>query len=398
MSDPFKVLDEDIWPLIFQHFDGNELRRITQVSKLWNELIGASRLCMKKIVCRIDRPNVQLKALSESVRQYENFKISPHGHYCELSEILQQFNVKNVLINDTCEKEVDHNEYVNFMKSFSDTVEYLQSGDIATKNVNRAITVDFPRLKKLHCSFTNRSAFSIFLGDNPLLESVILSSELNTRDDEFLCHDNIISEFLFKNQQIKNLWLLHLEKLFVYDISLKVTQKLRHFTFTTNYHKCPRHARENFIKFIKGQTNLVGLNMMGCRDKSVITALWNDKAVKFQKLFVIDCNFYDELHQFDLHENLTIEEIDFYLSSSYHASFLLFSAPNIIMYKIRQLSKQLLEFSLRNLKHLREIKYQSIDVDALKFYNDMQPCDKKLLKLKELDFFEYLNIDKRLNS
>ncbi|KAG5677192.1 hypothetical protein PVAND_006972 [Polypedilum vanderplanki] len=398
MGDPFRVLDIDIFPLILQHFDTNDLKKVALVSRSWNDLIGTSRQCMKRVICRIERPQLQLKMLEESVRQYENFKISPHGHYQELSEILTHFYVRNVWINETCVKEVDHSEYVNLMRSFSDTVEYLQTGDIATKNANRVITIDFPKLKKLHCSFSNRSAFSIFNGVNKQLETVILSSELNSRDEEFSTHENIITEFLTKNQQITNLWLLHLEKLFVYDISQKVTQKLRHITFTTNFQNLPQHVRENFIRFIKAQRCLEAINIMGCREKSILTSIWNN-GVKFRKLFVIDCNYYDELSPYDLEKNMNIEEIDFYLSSSVHAYFLLSAAPNIVAYKIRQLSKQLLEFSLQ-LKKLKEIKFQSIDAEALKYYKNLcyKSHDKKLPKLKELDFFDYLNIDKRLNG
>lgn len=404
MCDPFVILDEDILPQIFQHFDSNDIKKVSQVSRLWNDLIGGSRECMKRVVCRIDRPKTQLRAIKESPRRYENFKLSPHGHYSELTDLLSsRFYVRNVWINETCVKEVDHCEYVNLMRSFSDTIEYLQTGDIATKNANRVTTVDFPKLKKLHCSFSNRSAFTIFLGTNKQLETVILSSELNSRDgdEELSSHDNIITEFLAKNGQIKNLWLLHLEKLFAYDISLKVTQKLRHLTFTTNFQNLPQHVRENFIKFIKAQQCLEAVNMMGCRDKSILTSIWNGD-VKFRKLFVIDCNYYDELGPFDLEKNGNVEEIDFYLSSSVHAYFLLSAAPKIATYKIRQLSKQLLEFSLQQLKHLKEIKFQSIDADALKFYTEMakgfRNYNGKLPKLKEMDFFDYLNIDKRLNG
>lgn len=322
-----------------------------------------------------------------------NFRISPRGCYNDLSSVLGTFNVKNVWMNDTSDKEVDHCEYVNFMKSFSATVEYLQTGDIATKNANRLLPIDFPSLKKLHCSFTNRSAFSIFLGTNKRLDSVILSSELNTCDDDLTYHDNIISEFLSRNHQIRNLWLLHLEKLFMYDISSKVTQKLKHFTFTTNFQNSPRHVKQNFIKFIKAQKCLESLNVMGCRDKTVLIEIWNG-GVKFKKLFVIDCNFYEELSSRDLHENFNVEEVDFYLTSSLHAFLFLQSAPNIVAYKIRQLSKQLLEYSLCSLKQLKEIKYQSIDGDAVKYYRDVRRCGRKMCRIKELEFFEYLNIDK----
>lgn len=393
MSDPVKKLNEDVYPLIFQHFDTHDIKKVSLVSKLWNQTIGSDRQCMRKIICRIDRPNLQMHMLEQSSRRYENFKISPRACYEELSVILKSFNVKNVWLNDTCEKEIEHSEYANFMRSFAETIEYLQTGDISTKNANRVTSINFPKLRKLHCSFTNRSAFSIFLGDNKHLESVILSSELYSCDDEFMYHDNIISEFLAKNQQIRNLWLLHLEKLFVYDISSKVTQKLKHFTFTTNFQNSPRHAKQNFLKFIKSQKCLESLNIMGCRDKSVLVEIWNG-LVKFKKLFVIDCNFYEELHSFDLRENSNVEDIDFYLSSSLHAYFFLKAAPNIVSYKIRQLSKQLLEFSVNNLRCLKEIKFQSIDGDAVRYYREVRLSGRKQFRIKELDFFEYLNIDK----
>jgi hypothetical protein len=348
---------------------------------------------MRKVIFRIDRPRYQLQLLSESDRSYENFKISPHGYYEKLSEVLNNFNVRNIWMNETCDKEVDHNEYVKFMKSFAGTIEYLQTGDIATKNLNRVTKIDFPKLTKLHCSFTNRSAFSIFLGENKKLDSVILSCELDSSVDEFIIHNNVISEFLIKNYQIKNLWLLHLENLFIYDISAKVTQKLKHLTFTAYFQYSPQHAKENFLKFIKAQRCLQELNIMGCREKRILANIWND-SVKFAKLFIIDCNFYEELQMNDLYENPNVEEIDFYLTSSMHALCFLQVSPNIVKYKIRQLSKQLLEFSVHKLKRLREIRFQSVDSDAISYFNRLDTKFQHTLKLRELDFFEYVNIDK----
>lgn len=395
MSDPLKVLSEDIHRFILQHFDGNEIKKLSLVSKSWHDVIGSSRDCMKKLIYRVDK-QLQLEVLKQSTaRQYENFKVTPYGLLQKLTEVLEEFNIKNIWINEVCDKEIDHSGYIRLIQSFSQSVEYLQIGDIATKNSSSrsTIAVDFPKLKKLHCSFTNRAAFSILLGKNPHLESVILSSDMLTIDeDELLQHDNIIIKFLAKNCQIKNLWLLHLEKLFLYDISSKVSN-LKHFTFTTNFQNSPIHVRENFIKLIKKLPCFESLNMMGCRDKQILRQIWNEPE-KFKKLFVIDCNFHVDLLSHDLLKNLFVREIDFYLTSSLHVLFFLQNAPNIEEFKVRQLSKQVLEYSLLHLRHLKVIKYQSIDSDALKYYNEYKN-KRSALKLKELDFFEYLNIDKK---
>lgn len=400
-SDPFKILNEDVHQNILQHLDGNEIKKLSLVSKSWHQIIGSSRECMRKIICRVDK-QMHLDILKQSTRHYENFKVTPYQFVHQLTVTLEDFCIKNMWLNEICDKEINHSGYVELIKSFSRSVEFLQIGDIATKNYSNrsAIIVNFPKLKKLHCSFTNRAAFSILLGNNPHLETVILSSDLLTTDDnEFLHHDNVIVKFLAKNYQIKNLWLLNLEKLFFYDISSKVGH-LKHFTFTTNFHNLPADARDNFIKFLKWQGNFDSLNMMGCRDKRTLLEIWNS-SIKFKKLFIIDCNFYEELCTLDLQKNLFVKDIDFYLTSSLHALIFLQNSPNITQYKVRQLSKQLLEFSLRHLKYLKCVKYQSIDMDARKFYNEYKATiqnDNLSLVLKELDFFEYLNIDKKMTE
>lgn len=395
--DPFKVLSEDIHRFILQHFDGNEIKKLSLVSRLWHDVTGSSRNCMKKLIYRVDK-QLQLEVLKHTTtRQYENFKVTPYGLLQKLTEVLGDFYVRNMWINEVCEKELDHSGYIRLIQSFAQSVEYLQIGDIATKNSSSrsTIAIDFPKLRKLHCSFTNRAAFSILLGNNPNLESVILSYDsLAIDEDELLQHDNIIIKFLAKNsQKIQNLWLLHLEKLFLYDISSKVSN-LKHFTFTTNFQSSPPHARENFIKLIKSQGSFDSLNMMGCRDKKILTQLWNE-SIKFKKLFVIDCNFHEDLFSYDLQRNSFVIEIDFYLTSSVHVLFFLQKAPNIAEFKVRQLSKQLLEYSLRHLRCLKVIKFQSIDTDALKYFNEQKTVLNGSVKLKELDFFEYLNIDKK---
>lgn len=396
MCDPFLVLNDDIHRFILQHFDASEIQRLSCVSQLWYLTTSASRECMKKLIYSVDNES-QMKVLKWSSRRYENFKVTPY-FLVELTNVLKKFRIKSLRINEIYGKEIEHKDYIYLIESCASTVECLMLCDVATRNSSReAKAINFPNLRKCHCSFTNRTSFSILLGHNPKLEHVVISADLLSRDDdEFIRHDNVIIKFLMNNQNIQKLCFLNLEKLFVNDVSL-VTNAVKHFTFTANFINKPKYARDNFLKFLSAQSELEKLNMMGCQNKRILIEIWN--CAKSIKKFIIDCNIHDEINVLELQTHPLIEEIDFYLTSSLMAIFFLRASPNLKYLKVRQLSKKLLEHCIHECKQLEVITFQSIDLDAGLYYKEYRRSAKlsrrNFLRLQELDFFEYLNFDKR---
>lgn len=393
MSDPFAVLNEDIHRFVLQHLDFCDVLKGSLVSQFWYHTIGSSRECTDKLIYSIDTEH-QMRALTWSLRQYEHFKVIPFN-LREVASVILNFKVKSMRINELYGKKIEHSDYINFIESFARTVEYLTFCDVTTENSNRTLrVVDFCKLKKLHFTYTNRTALWILLGNNPQLNHVVISSNnLSAHDEEeFLRHDNVIIKFLRKNNKIKELCLLNLEHTFLYDISLCINT-IQSFTFTTNFMLKSTHVRDNFLKFLSAQPNLEKIHVMCCQNKRILVDIWN--SAKSVKHFIIDCNIHEDISSSDLQKNSFIEEIDFYLTSSLIVIFFLRASPNIKYLKVRQLSKYLLEHCLQ-LVNLEVITFQSIDPDAYSFYKkNINTVNSNKFRLIELDFFEYLNIRKR---
>jgi hypothetical protein len=383
-DDPFTVLNEDIHRFIFQHFDSSDVLSASLVSRLWYETLASSRECLNKLIYTIE--NVyQVKALQRTSRKYEHFKLTP---CClkELKDIFQTFKVKSMRFNELYGMEIDQAEYISLIESFASTVECLILCDVTSKNPSRILkVVDFCRLKKFHCTL-NQTALSILLGNNPRLEHLMISAN-SVRNEDEIRHDSVLLKFLRKNNRITSLCILNLEQIFLHDIS-SIIKNIKYLTFTTNF--LQNSMCENFLKFIEAQETLDKLHVMGCADKKILTQIWN--VAKNIKIFTFDCNVQNDSINYELTKKKSIKEIDFCLTSSVIAISFLRVTPKVEYIKVRQLSKQLLVNCI-HLKCLKLITFQSIDRDAYEFFIRNTSILNNL-KLQELDFFEYLSLNK----
>lgn len=388
--DPLGNALADSSDLILQHFNAKDVIRYSLVSMSWHEIIGSSRRCMRKIWLRIDRPTAQLSLLGRSPRKYENFRFQP-GCRAELAKLLKRFRPKIAMITDD---ETNHDDYFKFMLTLAPTIEQLHPGDAATVNALKLKTIDFPMLKELQYTISNRSAFSIFLGSNPRLEKVLFSFS-NEVPSDLLLPTNIVHEFFQRNPQIKSLWICEIDCAFQSDITKNVHFKLKTFAFGKTNSRFNEKVRENFVKFVRSQNELEWLKILCLHDREVFTRIWSGGS--FKKLFIMDCSLKGALHNHELQMNRSIDEINFYLNPSCHILKFLRASPNLKAFKIRQLSKQIMEFAALNLPRLELIQYQSVENIVEGVYDDLKASDDKdinrKIQLKEMDFFEYVGRD-----
>lgn len=393
MMDPLEVCLVDVFDLIFQHFTYKDVIKCSLVSPSWNEAVGSSQKCMKHVWLKIDEPEKQVQCLERSVRKYENFRIQP-GSRAKLAEVLKKFRTKNAMITDDHGSEIDHEEYYKFMEAMAPTLEELQPGEASAVNVKNLRSIDFPNLKELQYTVTNRNAFSVFLGSNPKLERVLLSFT-NSVPTEFLVPSNIIHEFLQKNSKIQSLWMCEVHCAFTTDITLNLNLDLKTFAFAITNLEFSESAAENLVKFVKLQKNLEWLKILCLYDKKVFLRLWTEG--RFQKLFLMDCSLKGTMNNEELETNQLLDEINFYLNPSCHILKFLRASPNLKAIKVRQLSKQIIEFAAANLPKLEVIKFQSVESEVDKCYETLKSSDDKNInrgiKLEEMEFFEFVGRD-----
>lgn len=391
--DPLGSCFVDVSDLILQHFNARESIRCSLVSRSWNEIIGTTHNCMKHVWLRLDKPSRQIDVLARSERKYQNFRIAS-GARGELSKVFKMFRPKIAIITDNHDEEIDHQHYVSFLQAMAPTIEDLQPGEAKTVNVKQLLHINFPKLKELQYTVVNRNAFSVFLGSNPRLEKVLLSFS-DAVSTDFLVPDNIIHTFFKRNPQIKSLWMCEIDSAFQTDITKDLRLDLQTFAFSKTNMNASERAGENLVKFIKLQTNLEWLKILCLYDKNIFLKIWNE--AKFKKLFIMDCSLKGSLSDQELTCNPLIDEINFYLNPSCHIIKFLKASPNLKSFKIRRLSKQMIEFSAQNLRQLEAIQYQSIENDVEKFYNDLKSSDacdvNRRIELRDLDFYEFVGRD-----
>lgn len=396
--DPLDVAFVDVHDLILQHFNAKDVIKCSLVSKSWHEIIGLSRKCMSKIWLNIDRPASQIRLLNRSDRKYENFRIQS-GMRKELAKVLLNFRPKIAIITDDGHGDgIDHGDYLSFMNSLAPTVEQLHPGEASTINANRVNVIDFYKLKELQYTLTSRSAFSIFLGSNPKLEKVLLSFN-NEVSREFLQPTNIVHEFLQRNRQIKSLWMCEIDCAFQSDLTENCGMDLRTFAFGKTSSKIAVKVKDNLVKFIKSQTGLEWLKILCLHDTETFVRIWSEGS--FRKLFIMDCNFKGALCHHELITNHHVDEINFYLNPSCYILKFLQASPNLKSFKIRQLSKQIMNFCISNLMKLEKIQYQSVENDVVKIYDNLKATSdspgssdiNRTINLEEMNFFEFVGRD-----
>lgn len=391
--DPLATSIADVADLIFQHLNAKDVMNCSLVSKSWYEIIGSSSCCMRQIWIRIDRPSDQVELLGRSARKYENLRIQP-GLRGELSKVLKYFRPKSVEIVDEHNENLEFRDYFSFMSSMAGTVEELHPGEGVVINARNHKPISFKRLRELQYTVTNRAAFSIFCGSNPKLVKVLLSFS-NEILSEFLMPDNIVHTFLQSNPQIKNLWICEISCAFQSDLTEGVHLDLETFAFAKTTTKGSEKIGCNLIKFIKAQRNLEWLKILGLNDRKTFSSIWSEG--KFKKLFIMDCSLKNSLNGHELATNVSVVEINFYLNPACHILKFLRATPNLAAFKVRQLSKQILEFCARNLPKLEKIQFQSVESGVTKFYEDLKAATIEGINtriiLEEMNFFEFVGRD-----
>lgn len=169
--DPLISIEEDVWWLIFQHFTVRDIIKTSQVSALWSEAIGDSRICMNKVWLRFYWPLDNVDSLINSKRKYRNFKVQ-RGLLPPLIPVYKKYRWVQVMMRDDCE--MDSKNYIQFMKELAPTIEELELWNLSTKitSTQDFDPIEFPVLRKLEWRDTSRQLLTVFLGNNPRLHAV----------------------------------------------------------------------------------------------------------------------------------------------------------------------------------------------------------------------------------
>jgi hypothetical protein len=167
--------------------------------------VGSSQVGMSKVWLKFYYPLDDWRCLMTSRRKYQNFKIQ-RGLPTDLRILLDKFQWKRVYIRD--DLEMDPEVFRAFLLKLSPTLEEVELWDIAVKGDIDIARIDFPLLKSIEYNLTTPNTFAVFLGNNPHLERVNLSTGgINSHNalQVFLDHSCMLPTFFKKNSNIKTL-------------------------------------------------------------------------------------------------------------------------------------------------------------------------------------------------
>lgn len=235
MTSIIEILNHDCLLEILKYLPVRDLLNLSLVSRNFNERVNLSKKNLDRIWLRFYEPLGDVKYLLSSTREYSSFKVQ-HRMPAKMNLVFNKFEWKHVMLRDQEWK--SYKEYVEFIKEIALTVESLDLWDIEIKEeVVDFIKVDFPKLKKLEMNLTNRAAFSIFLGVNPMLREVKIndsSFKFPHAQDQLIEPTNMIHE-LIKANRIEKLTLLYCMWAFEHDLTEDYTNTAYLDTLTVTF-------------------------------------------------------------------------------------------------------------------------------------------------------------------
>jgi hypothetical protein len=361
--DPLQTFPEEILPLIFNHFRGKDLLKISTVNFYWNEYIGKTKKCMEKIELRIgsDRYNKFTEDDRKSLivnRDYQNIRVSEATEMFDyvLGIIASLKNWKSVTIFET-----DLPSMLDFKKMleiFKKTVENLKLYKVLVMEDGEfGETFDFRELKSLTISGCDDFMFTKVFLDCPSLRTLQLYNPRDTPNPSSIIniikrHSNIKKfqidgnwfNYIFSqsNREIIPNLPLQLQELSVYGSGLLV-----------------KRIDEVFINFLISQsTTLESLYLgdcLGC-ELTVIQAALQLRALKNLNMFFLPIGLrFDTIDnpKSDSIENLDILTID--IDNKDKMKFILKSVPNVKNLRLRTMDEETAKFMAKNLKSLQKI-------------------------------------------
>ena len=395
-------LAAELKQMIFKYLEAPDLLNLSLASKSFNEIIGQSHDCMKKIWIKFYpfKPK-DLESLASSARDYEKLKVNRVKSSAHLSYILElQQAWRQVLIYNT--EFINVNFYMNFIESFSQSIEELEISDIMILNITDSDEVhplNFPNLKRIMFRNVVTKAMEGFIGCNKKLENASFDIVQAVEGKKPL--DELILSFLTNNPSLLQLQLgpHYMKSLFntqeelQMNFNFKLTKLLLKFPMIYEpEHDVLASFELNVCNFMRQQTKVDWILLQRVRYDSVLNTAWNQMpSIKHISHLSLD-GFYDEL-EFSMEPNQKIEQLDLISRKTVPISQLrklLAATPCLKILHVNVLNRFAMEFIAKNAAMLKEICYEIIEEDVEEVYDELKvsliDCNRKII-LKNVPFW-----------
>lgn len=389
------LLPAELKQMVLDYLSVSDLLNLCLVNKSLNEFIGKSRDCMRKIWIKFYTFKLKdLESLTLSVRNYEKLKINKvknDEHFRFLVDLQQTWT--KLLIYNSEFKFIQR--FVDFVESFSETIEELEISDIEVLNNEQQIcSMKFPNLKRVMFRNVPSTTIEVFLGTNKKMENA--SFDIAQVVDGKIPLDRILQTFLESNPKLRHLQLgPHYIKSFFdrQQVKAKFEFKLSKLflKFPLIRDESPDIGR-NVSSFLANQLKLDWILFWELNDDVILTAAWNEiPALTHLTLIGLE-NLFDDSMNLEMEPNPRIVHLEL-LSRKILISQLrklLSAAPNLKILHVHTLTKYIMEFTSKHHQMIQEMRFENIDEEVPDIYSQLKASSddiNKSIELKKVSFW-----------
>lgn len=362
--DPFGELSPDIHYLIFQHFTAKEILEISNASKAWNEIIGNSNSCMKKIELSLRfwkdtagtkqyQCNEKINVLHESARQYQNVSIDCRFDKGLSNELWKFLSSRQSSLVELKIKSIQP----EFPLPLTFTKLMIMKLTYVPTNIRNILLTSCCSLTKLKLKMESPFKW----GEPAKIEQESLSSirkclELNQALKDIEIH-GCTQYKLFFDLPVSDVVRFKLK-------TLKIKSGLRLAVLSENNER-------NLVSFLKTQGKcLECLYIDGCRT-NIIQFIFNNMSVL--RSIQIDVMMMEKNEISDLNLNESIRDLMIpYVNYHENIREFLNAVPNIESLFIAYLSHESMNFIARNLLNLKTLKFRYDENECEDFYEQLR--------------------------
>jgi len=308
-----------------------------------------------------------LDALKLSNRSYGKLKVNriksdDHFNYLiELDQLWQKILIYNCQFSS--------NELLmKLIGGFATSVEELEISDIEIlSNVHDAIDMSFPFLKRVMFRNVPSTCIEPFLKKHDQL--TIASFDIAQESLNRMPVSEIITQFLTLNTNLQHLQLgpHYIKALFETDQLLQFDFKLDRLLLKFPIVKdSSQLVEDNIVDFIAAQSSIDRILLWELQSDAILTQAWQLPKMKHITLIALLALFDDSMDLI-LQPNESITQLDLQtrkiLLSQLRAFFE--AAPNLQILHVQFLTKYVMQFTARNHRNLKIIRYENIDEEEV---------------------------------
>lgn len=371
------TLPSEVLEMIFELMSVQDILNLCLTCKLMNEIIGSSRNCMRRLWIKFYTFKLKdLQSLRESERNYEKLKINrvkKNEHFELLSQLFKPWS-KMLIYN--CEFK-QFPQFSNIILNCSETIEELELSDIQILNNEYKVTsIKFSRLQRVMFRNIPSTIIELFLGDNKKLENLAfdIAQEIPDRRPLF----DLIGSLLKKTKSLKMLQLgphyiksLFDNENFKYDnFEFKLEKLMLKFPIIPDHSEL---MRDNISNFLQNQSKIDWIIFWELHNDEILSAIWKNPRISHVTFIGLESLFNDSMN-LNLEFNTTIDHIEL-LSRKLLLSQLkkiLKYAPNLRILHVFTLTKYVMECVAKYHFNIRQIRYETIDEEAIEMYEHMK--------------------------